>query len=593
MTMSRTWLLSVFLVLFPATVLPSALGQAKGGKKYALLIGINQYKHESLRPLSCSEADVKDLGDLLREAGYEVTVLTGTSATRAAIQQHVTKVRSGRDSDDTLVIAFSGHGMQFEKEEEADEEDAYYCPWDACPFRDERQSLVSLKWVYLEMKKSFATRKVLLVDACRNDPDSSKSRGSKGSKGGVTSDILAPPERLAVLFSCGPGQKAWENEKLGHSVFFHHVLEGLKGKAARSRDGAVTLGALADYVMAEVPETVKQLVSGKIQSPNYKSDLSGEVLLLHKKAADKPPAERPVITRTEPARAFRNTLGMDLVLLPGGDFTMGSPSHEQGREPDEMQHRVSLTRPFYMGRYPVTRGQFEAFVNATRHLTDAEKSRVGGMGYTGEGGFPFDLSPRFSWRNPGVKQTATHPVVNVSWNDAKAFCAWLSQKENRTYRLPTEAEWEYACRAGTQTPFWSGFADASLKNVANVADQALKRIASEVPVHPWDDGYAFPAPARAGTFRSNPFGLYHMHGNVWQWCEDWYAEYGFQNDPQGPENGEKRVVRGGSCFNEAGMCRSAKREKHLPNDRLNDLGFRVVAVDTEASGGTAAPSVPR
>src|SRR5262249_29639241 len=153
----------------------------------------------------------------------------------------------------------------------------------------------------------------------------------------------------------------------------------------------------------------------------------------------------------------------------------GSPTTEAGRGCDETQHDEEIRKPFYMGKYPVTVKQFRAFVDAKLYQTEAEKSGKGGWGYTGKRGFPFEQDPRFSWRNPGFDQDDAHPVVNVTWKDAQAFCKWLSQKEGRTYRLPTEAEWEYACRAETTSRFYSGNDDEDLEDVANIADRAFRR----------------------------------------------------------------------------------------------------------------------
>ena len=153
-------------------------------------------------------------------------------------------------------------------------------------------------------------------------------------------------------------------------------------------------------------------------------------------------------------------------------------------------------------------------------------------------------------------------MVNVSWNDAVAFCKWLSKKEGKTYRLPTEAEWEYACRAGTTTRYYSGDDPETLAKVGNVADAAAK---AKFPDWKYtikaNDGYVFTAPV--GKFKPNAFGLYDMHGNAWQWCADWYgAEYyaaSPADDPTGPDSGNGRVLRGGSWNDRPYYSRSAFR----------------------------------
>jgi formylglycine-generating enzyme required for sulfatase activity len=168
----------------------------------------------------------------------------------------------------------------------------------------------------------------------------------------------------------------------------------------------------------------------------------------------------------------------------------------------------------------------------------------------------------------------------ISWNDAEAFCRWLSEKEGRTYRLPTEAEWEYAARGGTTTPWWSGTDPEALARAANTADRALRqRVPKATWAAEWDDGFPFLAPV--GSFEANPFGLHDMTGNVWEWCHDWYrADYYASSpveDPKGAETGTFRTIRGGGWFNDAAQNRSAQRIYFNPTFRYCLLsGFRVV-----------------
>ena len=170
-------------------------------------------------------------------------------------------------------------------------------------------------------------------------------------------------------------------------------------------------------------------------------------------------------------------------------------------------------------------------------------------------------------------------MVNVSWNDAMAFCKWLSRKEGNAYRLPTEAEWEYACRAGTTTRYYSGDDPETLAEVGNVADATLFKaklpgVKSSIKA---SDGYVFTAPV--GKFKPNPFGLYDMHGNAWQWCADWYgAEYYAKSpvaDPTGPDSGDGRVLRGGSWAVAPSGARSAVRYGTSPGNLNLATGFRV------------------
>jgi formylglycine-generating enzyme required for sulfatase activity len=288
-------------------------------------------------------------------------------------------------------------------------------------------------------------------------------------------------------------------------------------------------------------------------------------------------ADGPIDVTVALGKEYTNTIGMKLKRIKEGTFTIGSPDKEEGRFDNEgPQHEVTITKPFYLGVYPVTRGQFAAFAKDAGYKTEAETDGKGGYGYnaTKKG---FEQDTKYSWRNPGFDQPDDHPVVNVTWNDAKKFCEWLSKKEGKTYELPTEAEWEYACRAGTTTRFWCGDKDEDLKGNANLADASFKEKYPDGKwAVSWDDGYPFTSPV--GKFKPNPWGLYDMHGNVWQWCADGYGKYenGSFKDPKGPDNGEYRVLRGGSLFYDPRRCRSAHRRDSVPGKHNSDVGFRVV-----------------
>ncbi len=302
-------------------------------------------------------------------------------------------------------------------------------------------------------------------------------------------------------------------------------------------------------------------------------------------AKPKPPPEKMPTEIT-------NSIGMKLNLIPPGKFLMGSPKDEQGREDNEgPQHEVEITRPIYMGIYPVTRGQFAEFAKDAGYKTEAETDGKGGGAGFNEANHHFEKKPAYSWRNPGFAQTDQYPVVNVTWNDAVKFCEWLSRKEGKTYELPTEAEWEYACRAGTTTRFWCGDADASLKGNANVYDASAKAAWGPSVSVPWDDGYPFTSPV--GTFAANPWGLYDMGGNVWQWCADVYAPYreGPIKDPIGKDSGNRRILRGGSYNDGPRICRAAFRSPNDPGLINLDNGFRVVL--RPSAPGVVPPSPPR
>jgi len=271
--------------------------------------------------------------------------------------------------------------------------------------------------------------------------------------------------------------------------------------------------------------------------------------------ADPSPAKaKPTAPKAGETRTFD---GLEFVWIPAGEFLMGSPESEKGRYRDEGPVRtVRITKGFWLGKYEVTNAQYRRF-----------KPNHSSSGFKGH-----SLN--------GDKQ----PVVKVSWEDAIAFCKDLTAKSSGgiKYRLPTEAEWEYACRAGSRTTYQWGDAPNEGKGWLNGVDLTAKDKFSDCPTFDFDDSYVVSAPV--GSFRANAWGLHDMHGNVWEWCSDWYADdyYGTRSapdsDPAGPESGFMRVDRGGGWDNSPAACRSADRGQSPTPARAVSLGLRVVAV---------------
>ena len=292
-------------------------------------------------------------------------------------------------------------------------------------------------------------------------------------------------------------------------------------------------------------------------------------------------------------REITNSIGMKLVLIPPGEFMMGStePAEElvrafaaYNRKPeffkDEFpRHRVRITKAFYLGKFEVTVGQFRRFVAETGYKTEAESDGTGGWGYNPQTGQCEGRKPEFNWLNPGFTQTDDHPVLDVTWNDVAAFCRWLSTKEGKTYRLPTEAQWEYACRAQTSTRYHNGDDPAALANVANTLDDSGRTAfphVQELDILPGDKPKFTVA---VGGKEPNQFGLYDMHGNVWEWCADWYGEDYYSksplDDPPGPDSGKVRMRRGGGWNSFPLWARASFRNWNTPQSRCVNLGFRA------------------
>src|SRR5262245_12948783 len=274
-------------------------------------------------------------------------------------------------------------------------------------------------------------------------------------------------------------------------------------------------------------------------------------------SAAAPPDERKTADPPSAGTVITNSIGMKLAYIPAGKFQMGSPADEAERTEDEVQHEVAIPRPFYIGVYEVTQREFKPLM--------AAKVKRGAIFDERRGGGP------------------DHPMENVTWRDAVAYCQVLSalpeeKQAGRRYRLPTEAEWEYACRAGTTTPYNSG------KSLS--ARQA--NFNGQFPYGGAEKGPYLRKTAKVGSFKPNAWGLYDMHGNVAEWCSDYYDKDYYRKspkeDPRGPAKGVVstdyndffRVIRGGCWLDEARACRSAYRFRAMPHDPYRLIGFRVV-----------------
>jgi formylglycine-generating enzyme required for sulfatase activity len=328
-----------------------------------------------------------------------------------------------------------------------------------------------------------------------------------------------------------------------------------KDEPADPRDDVHALGVIwyqlltGDLAMMSMPpdwreqveerglaDALIKLLAGCIASRAAKRPASAIVLFEQLEAVLTPtrwrkPQPRPgeLVAVTLPGN-----IGMRFAWIPPGTFLMGSPPNEESRSDDETQHRVTLSSGFHLGIHPVSQAQWQAVMG----------------------------------NNPSHFQGADRPVEQVSWDDCQDFCARLNQATGQRFRLPTEAEWEYACRAGTTTPFSFG---------ATISTEQAN----------YDGNYTYGKGKRGtyrqqttpvGSFPANAWGLFDMHGNVWEWCHDWYGPYaaGDINYPQGINNGDARVLRGGSWYGIPSWCRSANRYRRAPGYRLYRIGCRLV-----------------
>ena len=365
----------------------------------------------------------------------------------------------------------------------------------------------------------------------------------------------------------------------GGPIMHNGQVVGLIGGAQRYGKG-VTIGTVREYLEGHGVVAEERASPSVAKAPPPSS----------------PPTQPTAKPESQPVTQAREIIGKDgapMVLIPAGSFLMGSTKDEVDRairgckkedqlllcrinyEGELPQHKVQMDA-FYLDKYEVTNQLFQRFVQQTRYRTEAE--------LRGFSRSPVAKSDNLEdvngahWRKPEGNETVfeskrgEHPVVTVSWDEAHAYCRWAEK------RLPTEAEFEYATRAGSETNYWWGNNNPYDRLVANVADESAKRefLGWTITVG-YDDGYVRTAPV--GSFEANQFGLHDMIGNVWEWTGDWYSkDYYYkektQRNPKGPSNGESRTVRGGSWFNLPGFFRSAVRYGVSPTENASILGLR-------------------
>ena len=270
-----------------------------------------------------------------------------------------------------------------------------------------------------------------------------------------------------------------------------------------------------------------------------------------------------------------------MVTIHGGSHRIGSPTTDPGRYPDERLHQVHID-DFQLATRELSRGEFRHFVDATGYHTDAETNAGGKPGcFAYRGGADFGWQSGLSWRWPGYPQSDAHPVVCVSWNDAMAYVQWLNQRTGGNYRLPTEAEWEVAARAGSEHSYSFGDDSGALCDHANLADRSAAARFADWSTADCDDGRVFSA--TGGQYQPNDNGLYDMHGNVWEWtCSASDADYsGAESRCAAATNTAKRALRGGSFSYGPAEQRLAYRNWNTPTHRFGSLGFRLAGTPAD------------
>lgn len=565
-------------------------------KAYALLVGVRSFDHVRLPSLQFTENDVEKLAEALDQPGSpfhrRVRVLTCTRGaknpadrpTAVNIRAELRTLTGKRTKHETVLVALASHGVELvvpppegkprggltrpEADSSAETKDRIYpffCPTDADLVgtdyhTGQNERLINLDGLIGDLGKCGAGTKLLLMDACREHTKAPAVVRSLSVK------YTSVPEGVAAMFSCRSGQYAYESAELKHGVFFHFVLKGLRGEAKDRATGRVSWGRLSEYVVEAMETDAKTYTGGKAQNPHRIANLVGSPLLarLSKSPLDKE-GGRPEKSEISPpyrksrtsASGIQNSIGMLLMPIAPGKFHMGSPSGGIGKK-DEKQHEVEIKDGILMGACEVTQDEYQQVMgsNPSAHcLGGLRESAIKGM------------------------DTRNFPVEGVAWTDAVKFCDTLSARRaeesaKRSYRLPTEAEWEYACREGKSSATLFHFGTSLSRLQANF-DCRIAFAGVEAAQH-------LDRPCPVGSYTDNVFGLYDMHGNVREWCSDWYEKdyhaSGSAVNPTGPTEGRFRVVRGGSWYENGSSCRSTCRGMFEPGKGNDYTGFRVVCV---------------
>jgi formylglycine-generating enzyme required for sulfatase activity len=552
----------IFLGLFNSV---PAVSQTVG-PRYALVIGNGGYRH--VDALTNTVNDASGIADKLKGLGYTVDMLIDSdlSGMSRAVSAWIRQLSTDRASEG--FFWYAGHGMQVAGEN-------YLLPVDINA-EDEAGIVYGsypLGRLLLSLEQTARNKlNVVVLDACRDNPFKNLPGGSRGlSRGFVT--VEHPPQDIFVMFSTSPGTTAADGESGQNSPFAEAFLKYM--------DSAEILPVMAGLVTRETMRLTggkqRPYQNGSIVSELYYSLSSGassrEPVAGASGAVMSAGVNPPSVAVPSPAVA----------LIPAGSFTMGSPEMELDRDLfRETARRVQMSA-FYIASKELSIGEFRRFADETGHVTTAEAD--GGARAYDEAKDEWVFRAGASWRNPGFRQGDDHPVVCVSWFDAVQYCNWLSTKEGLKpayaisgqtvnwdrsadgYRLPTEAEWEYACRAGTTTPFFTGERISTSQANYN----------GNFPYNYGNKGLFRKATVPSGSLPPNAWGLYDMHGNVWEWCWDYSSipNRSPATDPTGDASGTHRINRGGSWASQAKSLRSAIRPGDFPETAGSNMGFRL------------------
>jgi len=548
--------------------------------RYALLIANQNYpKVEQdvniFGKLETTVNEMQGLAKVLRSYSFNVTeVANADSETMSkAINQFISSLQAG----DVGLLYYAGHGVQVDMQN-------YLIPVDKkfADAIDVKHGAYLAQSAIDKLSRSSARVKLVFLDSCRNHlPVKDKSRGFS-ERGFAKMDAKG----VVISYATGLGEIA--NDEI---TYTSQLIKAIQAHANQP----------IEVVLSEAQELTAQ-ATGDRQTPWYEKGMVGKFcfgtcgkqentaelerlrreneLLKQQQANVQPSIVTPPV---QLGKSFRDklkdgSLGPEFVQIPGGTFQMGSNDGEDYEKP---AHTVSV-KSFAMGKYEVTRGEFKKFVEATNYQTDAENE---GNGCAVIYGSDWDINDRLNWKNPSFKQDDKHPVVCVSWNDAKNYARWLSEQTGKSYHLPSEAQWEYVAKTVTSKYCWGDNANESC-HYGNIADENAKVIrryfdkTARITAR-CNDGYVFTSPV--GIFLPNKFGLYDITGNVLEWSDDaWHHNYtGAPIDGSSWINGEDngiRVVRGSSWVFNSKNCTNRSNSNYHADASSYNLGFRIARI---------------
>ncbi|MCP4699094.1 MAG: SUMF1/EgtB/PvdO family nonheme iron enzyme [Gammaproteobacteria bacterium] len=535
-------LMNVIKIVF-VMLLSGLLAAAHAEERVALLIGNGAYpRHAGLfGPLKNPVTDAGDMAKVLRKYGFRISGVA-LDANRREMEEAVDKFIDALPKNGTGLFYYSGHGVQVE--------DMNYLIPTGGKFKDGgdvKYQAVNANWILDKMERSGARMNIVILDSCRERlPLESKGFQSKGfGQMGAVGAIISYASSL--------GSAAWGDSKRRNSIYTEKLLEAMRN------GGGLRIEQVFKKARAAVAETTKFK-----QVPWTGNGLIGDFCFGG--CGDE-----------KESAVFRDTLkdggqGPLMVRIPGGSFRMGD-IQGGGASNEKPVHQVSMTK-FAMGAYEVTVGEFRRFVKAAGYRTEAEQGDGCWADKDKDGSW--EQVKDADWQNPYFSQNDDHPAVCVSWNDAVAYAEWLSGQTGHQYRLPTEAEWEYAARAGRESSrYWGNEADKACR-YANGADKTAKEQFSSLSIHDCTDAYVYTSPA--GRFQANGFGLYDILGNVWEWTCSEYKKYGEHEENRCSSKNHtnsRRVLRGGSWGNYPWGMRAAYRYVWIPANRNFNIGFRL------------------